>query len=268
MNAARVIIALVAILATLAMMPTPAFASAPENSPRPAPRPAAADATVTRLEQVLSTSGVLNSPRPTARPRDLPRSHTVRTTGIRTQPVPDTTVGRTGGLCGASDIVGVKLTPITARVQGCGIAEPVRVTAVGGVALSQPATIDCTTALALRSWVMEALIPTVGTRGGGVARIDVYASYVCRTRNNQKGARVSEHGRGRAIDIGGITLKNGSVIPVLSGWRDETKGPILRQLHRAACGPFGTVLGPSSDKFHQNHFHFDTARHRNGPFCR
>ncbi|MDX5403468.1 MAG: extensin family protein, partial [Rhodobacterales bacterium] len=25
---------------------------------------------------------------------------------------------------------------------------------------------------------------------------------------------------------------------------------------------------PESDRFHRDHFHFDTARHRNGPFCR
>jgi hypothetical protein len=160
------------------------------------------------------------------------------------------------------------LTPIAGRIQGCGLAEPVRVTSVGGIPLSHPATIDCTTALALRSWVNEALVPTVGSRGGGVGRIEVYASYACRPRNNQKGARVSEHGRGRAIDIGGITLKNGTMMSVLNGWRDETQGPILRKLHKAACGTFGTVLGPNSDRFHQNHFHFDTARHRNGSYCR
>jgi len=39
-------------------------------------------------------------------------------------------------------------------------------------------------------------------------------------------------------------------------------------MHRAACGPFGTVLGPNADRFHQDHFHFDTARHRSGPYCR
>jgi hypothetical protein len=55
---------------------------------------------------------------------------------------------------------------------------------------------------------------------------------------------------------------------VLNGWRSESQGPMLKKLHRAACGPFGTVLGPASDRFHQNHFHFDTARYRSGPFCR
>ena len=52
---------------------------------------------------------------------------------------------------------------------------------------------------------------------------------------------------------------------------DATTGKLLETM---ACGtaavvtPVGTVLGPESDRFHQDHFHFDTARQRNGPFCR
>ena len=186
---------------------------------------------------------------------------------MRGQPAP-TATGRAGAVCGASDIQGARLSPVTARVNGCGIAEPVRISSVAGVALSQSATMDCPTALALRDWVTGALVPRVGQSGGGVARLNVAGHYVCRTRNNQKGARISEHGRGRAIDIAGIVLKDGAVISVLRHWRDPNIGPVLKDLHRAACGTFGTVLGPNSDRFHQDHFHFDTARHRNGPFCR
>lgn len=268
MTGIRELLTCLAVLAALAGFP--ASASAPDSSPRPIPRPAA-DAPATRAiapVAVLSTAGVLRSPRPEARPKGLREGLTVRVLGMRTQPDPGTTIGRRGALCGTNDIEGVRLSAIAGRVQGCGVEDPVRVTAVAGIPLSQPATIDCPTALALRSWVNDALLPTVGRKGGGVARIDVFASYACRPRNNQKGARISEHGRGRAIDIGGITLRNGATMTVLKGWRDETQGPILRQLHRAACGTFGTVLGPNSDRFHQNHFHFDTARYRSGSYCR
>jgi hypothetical protein len=268
MNGMRGLLAGTFLFAALSAMS--AAASAPESSLRPSPRPAA-DAPAARAvppAEVLAEGGVLRSPRPEARPEGRRGGLSLRVFGLRTQPDPDTTIGRRGALCGANDIEGVRLTAIAGRAQGCGVEEPVRVTAVGGIPLSQPATIDCPTALALRTWVNDALVPTVGRKGGGVARIDVFASYACRPRNNQKGARVSEHGRGRAIDIGGITLKNGTTMTVLRGWRDDSQGPILRQLHRAACGPFGTVLGPNSDRFHQNHFHFDTASYRSGPFCR
>jgi hypothetical protein len=256
----RLLAGLVALCLSAGAVP----ASAPESSPRPEPRPAAAE--VTRLAGVLSTSGVLASPRPEARPEGL-GARILRAAGVRTPP-PATATGRAGAICGARDIEGARLAPVTARVTGCGIAEPVQVTSVAGVALSQPATLDCQTALALRDWVDGAVKPRIGRSGGGVAELNVAAHYACRPRNNQKGARISEHGRGRAIDISGIVLKNGATISVLRHWRDAEVGPVLKDLHRAACGTFGTVLGPNSDRFHQDHFHFDTARYRSGTFCR
>jgi hypothetical protein len=264
-----------AMLTALAMVgfvlggPAPLLAStfAPTVSPRPAPRPEMPTTDV-QIVEVLSTSGMIQSPRPEARPRNLTRGHTVRVAGIRTQPDPGAITGRGGALCGVGDLGGETLSPIAGRISGCGIDAPVRLTSVAGVALSQPATVDCPTALALRTWVKDAVLPTIGTRGGGVKSLNVAGHYVCRTRNNQKGAQISEHGRGRAIDISGIALKNGSVMTVLRGWRDPNQGPILQSLHRAACGPFGTVLGPRSDGFHQDHFHFDTASYRSGTYCR
>ena len=152
--------------------------------------------------------------------------------------------------------------------RGCGIDGAVRLTSVSGITLSTPALVDCGTAKALKTWVARGLEPAIGNKGGGVSGIRVMASYACRPRNNQKGARLSEHGRGRAIDIGGFTLRDGQTISVLRDWGKGRNGKALRQMHRAACGPFGTVLGPESDRFHRDHFHFDTARHRGGPFCR
>jgi hypothetical protein len=111
-------------------------------------------------------------------------------------------------------------------------------------------------------------VPTVGRTGGGVANLRVVASYACRTRNSQAGARLSEHARGNAIDIAGIGLADGSELTVLSDWGSGREGRILRQLHAEACGPFGTVLGPNSDRFHRDHFHFDTATYRSGRYCR
>ena len=75
------------------------------------------------------------------------------------------------------------------------------------------------------------MIPTIGSRGGGVVELKVAAHYACRTRNNRKGARISEHGRGRAVDISAIVLKNGTRLEVLTGWRDPAQGPLLKQMH-------------------------------------
>lgn len=173
-----------------------------------------------------------------------------------------------GSICGVPGIAGTKIAPVKGRISGCGIADPVRVTSVDGVLLSQPATIDCQTAVALRDWVRDGVRPAIGKSGGGVASVQVAAHYACRTRNNRPGAKISEHGKGRAIDISAIGLADGSRITVLDGWRNRAQGPILKKIWRAACGPFGTVLGPDGDKYHQDHFHLDTARYRSGSYCR
>ena len=238
---------------------------------RPMPRPgAAADPAIPtpRIVQVVSGAAVTRSLRPPARPENLQRRNTVRAAGIRTQPAPVIVQGRQGSVCNDPAIRGVRLQPIPGRVQGCGVQEPVRITAVGDVTLSQASIMDCTTARALKSWVEGSVKPTIGRLGGGLARLQVAGHYVCRTRNHQPGGRISEHGKGRAIDISGFTLRNDVTITVGRGWRDRAQGRILRQVHAGACGPFGTVLGPNSDRFHQNHFHLDTARYRGGPYCR
>lgn len=98
--------------------------------------------------------------------------------------------------------------------------------------------------------------------------IKVAAHYACRRRNNSKTGKISEHGRGRAIDISGFELANGSEISVLRDWSAGSSSRALQRMHAEACGPFGTVLGPRANRFHLDHFHFDTARYRNGTYCR
>ncbi|MFN3953632.1 MAG: extensin family protein [Pararhodobacter sp.] len=173
-----------------------------------------------------------------------------------------------GGLCGVAAIEGRQLAPITSSVSGCGIAEPVSVTAIGGIRLSQPATLDCDTARAFERWVRQSMLPAFGRRGGGVAQIRIAAHYSCRPRNNRAGARISEHGRGRAIDVSGFRMANGDSVSILQDWRRGPYRQALRQMHRAACGTFRTTLGPGSDGFHEDHFHYDLARHRSGTYCR
>lgn len=173
-----------------------------------------------------------------------------------------------GAVCGDLNIHGEAIADIPRRIAGCGVVNPVRVRSVAGVLLSTPARMDCTTARALRTWVENGVKPAVGTQGGGIRSLRVAAGFACRMRNNQPGAKVSEHGSGRAIDIAGIWLNDGSEMSVLTDWNSGAKGRALRQMHRAACGPFGTVLGPEADRFHRDHFHFDTARYRSGSYCR
>lgn len=173
-----------------------------------------------------------------------------------------------GAVCGDPSIQGDDIGVVLASTFGCGVDSAVKVKSVSGIALSQPSTMDCQTAKALKKWVDNGLTPAVGSKGGGVSKIQVMGHYVCRPRNNQAGNKISEHGRGRAIDIGGFTLKDGTKVSVLSDWRTKSNGKILKAAYSKACGTFGTTLGPNANRYHQDHFHFDTARYRSGSYCK
>jgi hypothetical protein len=227
------------------------------------------DPATTRPAAVTGTQTA--SAEATARPSGRPEGLEARTRAAAARMTPGrvTEPGTRGAaLCGMPGLEGEQLPPITGRISGCGIADPVRLRVVDGVPLSTPATINCATARALQTWLREGVIPAVGRTGGGVASLRVAASYACRTRNHRAGARLSEHATGNAIDISAIGLADGTEISVLDDWGRDREGRILRQVHSAACGPFGTVLGPNSDRFHRDHFHFDVASYRSGAYCR
>ncbi len=174
-----------------------------------------------------------------------------------------------GAVCGDLALQGLHVGHVPGRISACGVQDAVKIRSVAGVTLSQQAVMDCTTAKTLKRWVESGLKPAVGSQGGGVAGLRVAAHYACRTRNNQPGAKVSEHGKGRAIDIAAVRLKDGSEISVLRDWGRGAKGASLKRMHGSACRTFGTVLGPGSDGHHRDHLHFDTARHRSGgSYCR
>jgi hypothetical protein len=266
----------VAILVGLVALPT--WAEAPATSIRPQAR---ALADVDAATPVPEEDTAARSPRPVPRPdrltagepspeQDPPAAEPAPRRGLfarlfgpprarpaqnlRPEPAEDT-------VCGDSAIVGRVLEPIGSPTEGCGVAAPVQITMVDGISLSQAATVDCPTALALHRWIDDGLRPAF--RGRNIVQLQIAAHYICRTRNNRPGAPISEHGRGKAIDIAGVMFANGDVAMVASDY-----GRAMRSAHRAACGIFGTTLGPGSDGYHEDHLHFDTADHRNGPYCR
>jgi hypothetical protein len=167
---------------------------------------------------------------------------------------------RNGKICGDPALVGKTIPTIAARMRGCGLKGGVKVSEIDGVALSQPITVDCATALSMRAWVTDGLKPAVGKRGGGVKEIEIMGSYDCRPVNNRPGNKVSEHGRGKAVDIGGFILNDGEVINVLWHWGKGQQGKLLKAIQWTACRSFGTVLGPGANSYHRNHFHFDTGK--------
>lgn len=201
------------------------------------------------------------SSRPLVRPKGLAEK-------VMGQRRKDQQAEKRGAVCGDLDIQGEAIGNVPGRIPGCGVSNAVRVRSIAGVALSQGAVMNCRTAQATKTWINKGVKPAIGNRGGGIATLQVAAHYACRTRNNKVGAKLSEHSKGNAIDISAFIMRDGSKITLSQGWRSPRDGPILKQMWRAACGPYGTVLGPNSDRYHQNHFHFDTAQYRSGSFCR
>lgn len=260
-----------ALILTTFCLTSPALADI--SSTRPMPRPSAlAEANAPLVEAAIPETSPARSIRPIPRPeitegatRAPGRGRLGKLFGskkaVAVKPAPNAN----GSVCGDPAIRGTAIADIKGAQKGCGVDNPVRVTSVDGVTLSTPATLDCTTARALREWVTAAVKPAFGANG--ITGMRVAADYACRGRNNKKGARVSEHGRGKAIDIAGFTLANGGEVSVLKHYKSR-QGKAIRGAHKGACGIFGTTLGPGSDGHHQDHLHLDTASYRGGPYCK
>lgn len=219
---------------------------------------------VTVKTVLANPQAVALSPRPKSRPSNLQLAMSVRKDKAG-KPVK---YRKKGSVCGIKGIRGYTVKKVRGK-GGCGIAKPVKITEVDGIKLTREALVGCDAARALYGWVQQKAKPAVGGKGGGLAKIQMIAGYSCRNRNSAKGGRLSEHAKGNAIDISGFILKNGTSMSVLRGWRSGEDGPTLKRLHKSACGPFKTVLGPNANRFHQDHFHFDVAKHRGGgSYCR
>lgn len=247
---------------SLRPLPNPALAGEPAAAPAPADAAAAAPAAIPAAAAAAAAADALITA--SLRPRPRPEVQLAAAATAAPEPEPKgkkkkETTSKKGSVCGVAAIKGEPIAPIKGKVKGCGLSDGVRVTSVSGVKLSTPATIDCATAKALNHWVEAVVQPAYGRK---VVELRIAAHYICRTRNNQKGAKISEHGRGKAVDIAGFVLSSGKLVTVLKNY-DKS----MRKVHKGACGIFNTTLGPGSDGFHEDHLHFDTAGGR-GPYCR
>ncbi len=166
-------------------------------------------------------------------------------------------------ICGNSRILGRAENRISNGA--CGIDNPVRVYAVGGIKLENSALINCTTARALENWVETSAKPSAARINKQLSSMRVAASYACRNRNHKKGGRLSEHAKGNAVDISAFTFTDGSTLTVQNAYNQYRS--YFSNVRRQACGPFGTVLGPGV-ALHGDHFHFDVARYPGGPYCK
>ena len=150
------------------------------------------------------------------------------------------------GACGAADVVRL---------------EAVRMTDDTQVVLTPPAVLRCSMAETVAKWVRDDMGPATIDLGSRLRAITNFDSYDCRGRNRVAGAKLSEHGRGNAIDIRAIKLANGTEVELTGkGVSKEFR----EKLRASACARFTTVLGPGSDGYHESHVHFDLAERTRG----
>ncbi|MEO0915258.1 MAG: extensin family protein, partial [Pseudomonadota bacterium] len=143
-----------------------------------------------------------------------------------------------GTICDMQGLLGKEIEDINGGSGGgCGVSDPVKVYAVGGVKLNAQPRINCKTALALNSWVRGPAQDAARESGTLITEMRVVAGYACRRRNNRPRGKLSEHARGNAVDIAALTLSNGDTVSVLKDWGSRKYSKLMRRLHATACGP-------------------------------
>ena len=282
---------------------------------------------------------------------------------------------RCAALLDGLDVVALPVDPIR-EGESCGAPAPMQLVSIGSspkVTFSPPATLTCEMIVALHGWLQRDVQPLARKHlGTPVTGVNTMSSFSCRTAYSRAKARLSEHGRVNAIDIGGFvtaqgearivadwgpvgqevttraadaqaeavkrqaeaaaaarkgkaqkpaegtrvaspapeprrTYQAGTTIPIempritfglragsddpadLSrglGWAPPShlggpkpadvaigsalptgKAAFLRDIHKAACSIFTTVLGPEANKYHRNHFHLDLAERKSANIC-
>jgi hypothetical protein len=152
---------------------------------------------------------------------------------------------------------------------GCSATNSVNLISMG-TKVTNLGPMTCTLASGFTDWTRDIVRPAAKKfLGSDLARIETSGTYSCR-RVGGNGS-LSQHAFANAVDVFAFVTEDGRKVSVLGGWNgNEKEQKFLRHLHKEACAHFGTVLGPSYNREHANHFHLDMAASRiNGArFCR
>lgn len=119
----------------------------------------------------------------------------------------------------------------------------------------------CAMAEQLAAWIREDAAPRVAKIGEVLRSVETYDDYSCRGRNRIFGAKMSEHGKGNAVDVRAFTVASKTAIMLTDMKASKELRDAMRE---SACARFTTVLGPGSDGYHEEHIHLDLSERRNG----
>lgn len=153
--------------------------------------------------------------------------------------------------------IGFQLVPAFSTAKGCGFADGVKV-ASEGVDLNRPVALSCELALAFANFEYQDVEPLAQRYlHTTITRVYHAGSYDCRAiRGHGKG--LSEHARGRAIDLIGFDLGDRTTVNVAHDWAGPgPKSEFLHALAKRACATFDVVITPDDNAEHHDHLHLD-----------
>ena len=155
-----------------------------------------------------------------------------------------------------------------AEDNGCGVENAVKVSAAGAD-WNRPGVVTCDMARTVSHFETDVVQPAALAHfGQGVRRIHHAGTYDCRVRRTStqaaaslggsRGGRLSEHSKGRAIDIMAFELEDGTVVSVKKDWRGHgERSAFLQEVARASCSVFNVALTPNYNRLHADHLHLD-----------
>ncbi|NVK34728.1 MAG: extensin family protein [Rhodobacteraceae bacterium] len=153
---------------------------------------------------------------------------------------------------------------------GCGVDQPVVLKGLAQnpeMSIRPNPTLRCDFAKSVAMWLQEDVQPIARKIfDEELSEVVGGPGYQCRRRNNSKTGKLSEHARGKAMDISAFRFASGRRVSVEGDWAVEGVGDarpsqFLRAVHKSACERFSTVLGPEADVHHRSHFHIDIGCH-------
>lgn len=219
--------------------------AAPQAKPKPAPpQPAAPEPVTPAAPPQAPAASAPPAPPPPPDPAELYQScqAELRAIGVAFDALGDVKEGRcTVG--GAVALLAISLPS-------------------GKVELPAHPRLACAFGLQFGRWIAETAAPIIAAHAGAsLAAIATGTGFVCRNRNGDNADKLSEHGRGNAIDVVGFELTDHRRITIGDAALAGPLAVALKGLRTSACGYFTTVLGPGSNEAHKDHLHFDLGLH-------
>jgi len=141
-----------------------------------------------------------------------------------------------------AEIADIELLPRVIGPGECGGRDLIRLNAVllpnrKRVEIRPTAVLRCAMAESFAAWLHDEASHYVTALGDALGSVDTYGSYECRGRNWVVDAKVSEHGKGNAIDLRALVLADGRHITLTDEtfskpFRENLRVPLVIALRR------------------------------------